>query len=326
MLGSEKRLFIDVDNLESQLARLDKGIAVTHGHFETSSAIDVRDLDWNHMDPNHRPFIHHTYGKAVRICTGPDFQISLTKYGRLPFLLPVADIRIRPGLFYQCFSVFSLVSIVAVLRTTERPHGADQRIDWFIVSKRIWKFLHPWLNAKMAKLNRVQNDEDRPLRQRRYDLRQLGFRFKSDEPDFVISSSLAWHVLPPPLEREYDIDLHQAHAAEALQKFDAGPLTFVYSFDSTGALHIWPEACPHEGGPLSQSLTKSANGCLTCPWHGLEIRSVKLTAERSQAHCQGALLTLDGTRLKISPVPASPPPVAAADPPRLVSDSAAIDS
>ncbi|HTR87490.1 MAG TPA: hypothetical protein VMI56_23605 [Reyranella sp.] len=296
----DKRIYIDVDKLEDQLARLDRGIVVTRGHYETSSPIDVRDLDWNHMDPHHRPYIHRTYGNAVRLCTGSDFQLSLTKYGRLPFLLPVADIRIRPGLFYQCFSVFSVVSIIAVLRTTAHDGGADQRIDWFIVSKRIWKCLHPWLNAKMAKLNRVQNAEDAPVRQRRADLRKQGFRFKSDEPDYVISSMLTWHTLPPQLDRQYEIELKPSDGTETLQTFQAGPLSFLYTFDNAGVAQIWPEACPHEGGPLAQSLTSPAKGCLTCPWHGIEIRALRLSQQQPQGRCQGALLTLDGRTLQVA--------------------------
>src|SRR5476649_3091072 len=110
MNASGQRIFIDGDNIEAQLALIDRGMVVTRGFYETSSPGEARDLDWNHMDPHHRQYIHHTYGKSVRLCTGPDFQLSLTKYGSLPFLLPVADIRIRPGFFYQCFSVFGVLS------------------------------------------------------------------------------------------------------------------------------------------------------------------------------------------------------------------------
>lgn len=301
MADIETNIFIDPEDLERQLNQLDDAMTVTHGSYQTLSPGLTTDLDWNHMDPNHRQYIHRTYGKSLRICTGADFQISLTKYGDWPLLLPVADVRLRPGLFYQCFSVFSLATVIAVLRTAEHNGGAAQRIDWYIVSKRIWKFLHPWLNRKMAQLNRIQNAEDEPIRNRRFGLRKLGFTFKSDRPDFLISSSLIPNLIPPHLQHEHVISLLQTDGTERFKKFSVENLSFLYVYDQHVGVHIWPEACPHEGGPLEQSLIHPIDGCLKCPWHGLEIRSVHLTRDRPRGQCQGTTVRLESDTIVVSP-------------------------
>jgi hypothetical protein len=297
MTDFARNLFIDPDELGQRLQTIDSGMVVTHGHYETSSPGSVADLEWNHMDPNHRQYIHNTYGKSLRLCTGADYQVSITKYGNWPLFIPVIDVRIRPGLFYQCISVLGLATVIAVLRTLPAAGRADQRIDWYIVSKRIWRFLHPWLNAKMAKLNRVQNAEDEPVRQRRADLKGLGFKFRSDPPDYLVASSLAWQLIPPAVDGEHVVSLTQTDGGEELRQFTIGNLDFLYRFHEREGAEVWPGACPHEGGPLRDSLIKPTNGCLKCPWHGLEIRSVRLTPERPTGRCQGVALRLEGANL-----------------------------
>ena len=276
-------------------------MAVTRGSYKVLTPVSVADMDWNHMDPHHREHVHRTYGNSLRICTGADFQLSLTKYGRWPLLLPVIDVRVAPGLFYQCVSVFSLVTLLSVIRSVDTREGTAHSIDWYIVSKSVWKFLHPWLNRRMERLNRTQNAEDDPVRLRRLELRRKGFSFKSDQPDFLVSSSLLRNTMPPKLERESIVALGAPSAADALRKFTVERLDFLYLRESGDAVKIWPAVCPHEGGPLEQAVARTSDGRLKCPWHGLEFPCVELTRENPEGQCQGARIRFEKDSLAISP-------------------------
>lgn len=295
-----RALYVDPEALCERLESLDSGMAVTHGYYACQSHASVRDLDWNHMDPHHRYYVHGTYGQALRLCTGPDYQISITKYGSWPIFVVMSDIRLAPGLFYQCFSFFNIVTIVSVIRSVEHEGGTQQRVDWYIASKRLWKFLHPWLSRKMERLNRLQNAEDDPIRLRRFQLRNRGYCFHSDRPDFVVASSLTHNVVPPKLEHEHVIQLDTIHS-EVLKAFSVEHLEFLYLTDDAAGVRLWPAVCPHEGGPLVNSLVAPESGRLKCPWHGLETKAVHLTPKGPLGTCLGARFRLEDGRLVISP-------------------------
>lgn len=292
--------FNSPEELEEKLASVDAGMAVTRGTYAGQSRASVQDLDWNHMDPHHRPYIHRTYGKSLRLCSGSDYQVSNTKYGRWPLFLTVVDTRLGPGLFYQCLSVLGIATIISVIRAFPQSTGSSLQVDWYIVSKRLWKIFHPWLSRKLERLNREQNAEDEPIRNRRADLRAIGFTFRSDKPDFLISSALTPSLVPPVLKGEHAISLGEKTDG-ALLSCKAGDLEFLYHRQSDGAVVVWPGACPHEGGPLAQSLTPPESGRLKCPWHGLEYRGTRLSPDSPLGECLGARLRLDGKNLVISP-------------------------
>ncbi|MDT7041653.1 Rieske 2Fe-2S domain-containing protein [Candidatus Nitronereus thalassa] len=291
---------VDPDALRAQLESIDTKMSVTHGSYAVQSAASVPDLDWNHMDPHHRQFVHGTYGRSLRLCTGKDFQVSITKYGIWPIFLVVSDVRLRPGLFYQCFSLFGLVTVISVIRSVEQQSGTRQQIDWYILSKRLLKFVHPWLSKRIERLNRIQNEEDKPIRERRCQLRDQGYRFVSDQPDFLVASSLANNVIPPRLEGEHAVAIDAASPA-TLKSFRVGNLEFLYLSDAAGGLKLWPAVCSHEGGPLEKSLIPATSGRLKCPWHGMEFKGVHLTREQPTGFCGGTRLRLEGSHLLISP-------------------------
>ena len=71
----------------------DSTYAVTRGEFSIDVNCPLADLEWNHMDQLHRQYIHNTYQKNLRIALGREFAVSLTRWGRWPFLITVTDVR-----------------------------------------------------------------------------------------------------------------------------------------------------------------------------------------------------------------------------------------
>src|SRR5262245_20747179 len=83
--------FILERTLDDALRRLIPRAYISTDGFNCPSQAELRDLAWNHMDQNHRPLIHRTYGDATRIHIGRHSSFSLTRFGRWPVLIPVFD-------------------------------------------------------------------------------------------------------------------------------------------------------------------------------------------------------------------------------------------
>ena len=52
-----------------------------------------------------RPTIHDTYHEAIKFANDKDFQFSFTRFGKTPLIIPVFDMRLGNGKFYQTFSI-----------------------------------------------------------------------------------------------------------------------------------------------------------------------------------------------------------------------------
>ncbi len=189
--------FIREDKVDSSLKRLIPNCHITKGHFSYPSRSLKRDLAWNHMDQNHRPFIHRTYGDAMRVHIGEWSSFSLTRFGRWPVVLPVFDGYFRENGFYQVLCLFGLIVVVNVIECNGEGDDTRMDIDWAIASHRLLRFLHGPLNRRLIRLNDVQNREDDEIRDRRIALRAAGYNFATDQPDFVNSNTVGNNVIYP---------------------------------------------------------------------------------------------------------------------------------
>ena len=303
----EETRYISPENLVSSFQTLGRSTAVTSGHYEIKVPCEVRDADWNHMDQLHRTAVHRTYQESLRLVTARSFQLSLTSVGLrgFKFFILVTDIQLGPGLFYQAFSLFNLFyvhSIIRMIPLSEQEENNGnmtlQMIDWHIVSSRWFKFLHGPLSRRLYRLNDVQNKEDVPVRIRRAELRSKGYRFGSDQPDFLSSNVLTDHVIPPKLEGIHRISL-EGMARAGLNRVSAGPIELLVRKNSRENFTVWPAACPHEGGPLE--LGTVCNGTIVCHWHNLKQAGAALTSDRPRGVLGDLQLSLEGDELVVQP-------------------------
>ncbi len=152
----------------------------------------------------------------------------------------------------------------------------------------------------MHRLNRVQNAEDAPIRARRHRLRCLGYRFKSDEPDFLNSNMLTNNVVGPEINKEYYLSLDDI-VSEALHVRSVGPIELLIKPHEDGEFLIWPAACPHEGGPLDHG--SFVGDKIQCPWHGLTIPGLHLSPKYPCARYFSLHFKLDNNILMVAPSP-----------------------
>lgn len=290
--------FIREGAIDDALRRLIPGAHISKGEFSYPSRAELRDLAWNHMDQNHRPFIHRTYGNASRIHIGRQSSFSLTRFGNWPVVIPVFDGYFKENGFYQVLVLFGLLAVVNVIECNSADNGTKMDVSWTIASHRWLRFLHPWLHRRLVRLNDVQNREDDPVRDRRVALRALGYRFKTDEPDFVNSNVIENNTIFPPVSTPGSIVVHDLPDQRAIE-VPVANRSLILRRDGA-AVDVWPGVCPHEGAEL-----KTEDLCdkvVKCPLHGLEFASRRLVEGQNGITVCGARLALANGRIEVSRV------------------------
>jgi len=287
--------FIREGMIDEGLRKLIPGAHISKGAFKYPSRSELRDLAWNHMDQNHRPFIHRTYGDAMRINVQTQSAYSLTRFGRWPVVIPVFDGYFRENGFYQFVVVFGLFVIAIVMENKVVANGTEIDIAWAIASHRWLRFVHPILNRQLIRVNDVQNREDDPIRDRRIAMRAQGYRFLTDEPNFMNSNLMENNTVYPPLRTSASIsfsDLPQNHAVRIVLDNRA------YVFRrSNRSVEVWPGVCPHEGAEIGADRLRT--GVVRCPWHGLEFGARILSDASQNLVMCGARLELAGDRITL---------------------------
>lgn len=290
--------------IEQRLGQLGGRMTTSRWTHEAEGDWTAQDYEWNFLDHLHRPIVHHTYSEAIRLVLTPDVAVSVTTMRRAGtrWLIQVAGMRLRPGVYLQSFTVFSIFHVSILMRILPTSLPARLVTTCWVTSARPWRILHGVIHRSFRRLCLRQDAEDLPLRWRRTELRRKGFSFGGDQPyDFVSANDLGSHTEPPPLSDPQRMFVGDA-AVDGLQvrAVGDGRIAFVVRRNSDRSLSVWPEACPHEGASLG-----TATACgddLRCPWHGLPQRGVRLSADTPVAQLEMYRLTLDGDEITIEDV------------------------
>lgn len=289
--------FVREDKVDEALARLIPNVRITKGSFSCPGHAEPRDLVWNHMDQNHRPLIHRTYGEAMRVFIGDRGAFTLTRFANWPVVIPVFDGHFRENGFYQVLCIFGLLVIVNVIECHETPTGTRMDVSWAIASHRLLRFLHPLLDRRLRRLNAVQNDEDEVVRRRRTELRAVGYRFATDEPDFVNSNTKTNNVIFPEFAAPQSVSLDGLPEGQT-RRIEVADRAFLVR-RAGDWIEIWPGVCLHEGAALAPEHIEGA--VIKCPWHGLELRHRRLGPGQPEITLCGARLSMADDRLNIRP-------------------------
>ena len=241
---------IDKNFLSKAIKDFCKGISVSTGNFSYVAPGSVQDLEWNHMDQSHRPFIHSTYSDELRISIGENFANSLTKWGNWPFFINVMDIRVKEGQFYQTFTIGGLIYLHTVIEMGFiDDKNSSLEIEWHISSHWVLKPIHRFLDRKIYNLNVRLQDEDYVIRSQRALLRKYGYNFKSDPPDFYSSNKLTNNTVYPILKNPVKIKTEEFPDANiinnqelGLYKFGEKEISFLIKKVSSNEFYIWPSS------------------------------------------------------------------------------------
>tara|TARA_Y100001968_G_scaffold311699_1_gene334061 strand:+ start:6209 stop:7117 length:909 start_codon:yes stop_codon:yes gene_type:complete len=286
------------EELPRDLEKNFPNFARTTGIFTIPSDLEVRDLDWNHMDGLHRPNIHNSYHQSVRLASDINFQYSFTRLGLSPLIMPIFDVKIDDGNFYQSFSIFNLFLIICSIRVEKIDESnCNQVIEWQILSHPWLRFMHKLISKRLYRLSFIQNREDIVIRRRRTELRRWGFTFDTDTPNFLNSNDLSCKIIPPSQPfSSFSIDFNTLLNKEIKQiKVNLIPL---YVKRVNNKLFIWPGICPHEGAKLTKNCFVQDK--IICPWHNLNLGPSILSSKNPSLDLLGIKINLIGNLIKFS--------------------------
>jgi Rieske 2Fe-2S protein len=258
--------YLPADRLAEHLKQLHPGMVVTHGHHESLVPGYVKDLEWNFYDELHRQCVHDTYHGLYKVRTGKYFSVNVVRWGNLPIFMQVANAKIKDGMFYQSMTVLGIIMLHQVQRISQKANEVLIEVDWYTASHWAFRWLHGPFNGRLLRLQKKQDVEDNvEIRGRRRDLRDRGFGFATDDPDFVNSNRLTDNVRLPPLDGPVRIDLSN-YAPNTVHRVTSGPIELLLRRKSGDQVEVWPSLCPHEGGLMHEK--HLCEGQVVCPWHG----------------------------------------------------------
>jgi nitrite reductase/ring-hydroxylating ferredoxin subunit len=214
-------------------------------------------------------------------------------------VVPVFDGYYKDNGFYQVVCLFGLIVIVNFIEAHSDGQQTYMEIDWAIASHRLLRFLHPALDRKLRRLNEVQNVEDEIVRDRRVALRADGYRFLTDNPNFVNSNAVGNNVVFPSVRMPQVVPLADLQDGE-IRRVDVDRRAYLVR-RAGETVQVWPAVCPHEGAAIGPEHVRGNR--IKCPWHGLEFAMRPLRPGASGVTICGASVELKDVALHIGAAP-----------------------
>ena len=155
--------------------------------------------------------------------------------------------------------------------------------NYAIGSRWYLRFLHPVVQRLITKNYRQLMSEDLPMRERRGDLREWGYAYRTDGPPHSFAATL--HILEENMvvKRDMATPAPETIATAQLESARTHDL-FTTRSDHWGlrlrvadnTLQVFARMCPHEGACLDDQPIE--RNTVKCPWHGRLLRPLATMA------------------------------------------------
>ena len=275
-----------------------KGFRVTSSQIKFQTNFNAKDMSWNHMDFTHRPWIHKHYTDGLRVALGKDVSFGFTPWKGTPFLIPTFDVRVGEHEFLHGYNLAGLFYVFMNIQIVASGNENIWSLEWFILSRNYFRFIHPILHKSMKKMNRKLFEEDLPVKSHRKKLREKGYTFFNDEPDFYSSTILFPNNIRRPISPEIHFDIKLVEVGEK-KVLTSHQREFLIFRDEPNSVLVWDNICSHQGAQLENGTV--CDGFVTCPWHGLRFAGTRLSALDSARENSSFRATLTGSLLSIIP-------------------------
>tara|TARA_B100000989_G_C19533072_1_gene471465 strand:- start:9844 stop:10728 length:885 start_codon:yes stop_codon:yes gene_type:complete len=258
----------------------------------------VEDLEWNHMDHAHRPHIHKTYERDLRLYYTKYSATSLTFWKKFPIILHVNDFYVEKGLFSQTINILGIVFVETKVNLKYlAKYKTKMHVDWLITSHWIFKPIHKLLFKTLIKLNNKLQEEDFVIRNQRANIRKIGYEIIDSQPDYLNSNKMNFNIIYPKLKKPFVKSLADFPYDKNIKVY-AENILFIIKKISVNELLIWPGVCPHQGSSLEDCVSEGDKK--VCPWHGLKIPAIKLENNQKAYIKYGFIFKLNKESIEIT--------------------------
>jgi hypothetical protein len=266
-----------------------------------------QDADWNYKDVPHLHHLHQLV-EAVIGAVGDEIIATINLQTVLGLRLPMVVVNYQSGQNRQTYftSALCFVLIIETTYAETSPGETSVTTRYHIGGPRFLPLVFPLLRWLIRRNYDDLMSEDIPMRARRGQLRDWGYRFKGDGADYsfertmqVMDDNLVLPATPAaPESGEWSVarDLREGAPVYWGRSDHRG----VRIERRGGQLLVFPRACRHEGSLLdSQPCDEQKR--LTCRWHGRKIAPLaELEAAVScRRETPDHVVTLEGDRLRI---------------------------
>jgi len=238
----------------------------------------MEDARWNYFDVPHLNYVHtQVAGNEIFStdnCTASKIIQKVWRFSATGFM---AQCEKSEGLFHY-IGVIAGFRIYVETSITHEPNEscvAETKVitTYRIESNRILRPLHSVVRRLLSSNYAKLMSEDLPMRERRAELRKLGFRFSS-EGSYGYRRSMK--IAENNLLRSRTSTISISFDALTEDWFDSieGGLPIISSRRAGSEVFTVTRICPHEGGPICHK-----DGKWTCEWHGRTVRPKRLEDE-----------------------------------------------
>jgi nitrite reductase/ring-hydroxylating ferredoxin subunit len=248
-------------------------------HFSMTSEGDYTedDADWNYKDIPHLHEVH-ALAESHPAVVGRDITCSVNLQRILGIWFPITLVNFEYQKNRQVYYTTLLFFVIIIETSIEQrgPLRCAVHTNYSIGSSPWLFFLTPVLKRLVTRNYHVLMSEDIPMRERKGQLRKLGYTFRKDGDtySFIGTRYIMKENLCAPAGASNIVRANYATLLDGKQEAfagDAGLLGFrmVRSGDD---VTVFPRACPHEGASLDKS--DCAGGFVRCRWHGRQIAPI----------------------------------------------------
>lgn len=289
------------------LVRRLKGEGFKFSEFSVVSEGDyaIQDSDWNYKDIPHLHYVH-SLAEAMPAVITRDLICTINLQSILGIWFPITLVNYEFERFRQVYFT-TLFFFALVVETRSEPAG-DIRArvtTTYSIGYPGWLWFAVPLLRRLIKRNyAVLMSEDLPMRDRRGDLRKLGYRFRMRDETYGFSDTInvmESNLLLPVAAVRRVACRYMEVLGESGQGFfgDIGLLGYRLYRDGADVV-IFPRACPHEGAGLDDM--DCGAGSVRCYWHGRRIKPVgrfrsgedaEFATETHRVRVAGGELTID---------------------------------
>ncbi len=234
-----------------------------------------RDSEWNYSDIPHLNYIH-TKVDGYTYFANDDRIVSLFMQRFGPFSFPISNYieHLEKNKHSYVMNILGLVVAVKTTHNKETSGKAETLTEYKFYYRSLIEKIFALIIKNATKKNyKVLMSEDKPMRNQRGFLRNMGMTFINDKKDkigFSETSDLTTKNVDGRLyfqsKKKIKIDLRNKTKNFNIKEWH---LTFI-SFDNK--ISILGDICQHEGANLNYEFRSTSTTCLAeCPWHGKRV-------------------------------------------------------